>query len=175
MPAGVDADAVRASAGTVGFALFEVLQEAAAAGDVEDLEAAADAEERRVGLKGVLDEGDLDLVTVGVYLGDAVAAGLAVAGGVEIDAGGDEDAVVRREGIDALEGGGVEGDGFATGALDAACVVVPVFAEDVFGAGDEDAGWLGGIGHVGMVTNGRRYSCATLAALLLQGFTLTLA
>ena len=86
----------------------EVLVEGAAGGDVEDLQPAADAEDRLAVLGGPAHEQQLELVARRVAPVAAGAPRVVVARRVEVGAAGEEDAVERV--VDGARGGLVVGD-----------------------------------------------------------------
>ena len=101
------------------------------------------------------DGGFLEDVALGIDLAHAVGAHLPVPRGVEVDAGGDDQAIER--GDRAIERIEVERGGFAAGRLDGLAVLLPALADDILGAGDEDAGSRGsGVGHAPMLATEAR-------------------
>src|SRR5690606_25695768 len=78
VPSGGDAHAVFPAPRAMRLPLLEVLQQRAAKDDVQQLEAAADAEQRDALGEGVLDEGALYAIALRVDGGDALALRLAV-------------------------------------------------------------------------------------------------
>jgi hypothetical protein len=78
--------------------IFEVLDERPAKGDVDDLLAAADAEDRQLPLARLLEEPQLGLVEVVVDGPDLVVLLLPVEGRVDVPATGQEETVDVRQG-----------------------------------------------------------------------------
>jgi hypothetical protein len=75
----------------------DVLDERAAGGDVEDLGAAADGEERQIAVERRGGERQFDAVAFGVDLHCRVARRLAVAGRIDVHAAGEQEAVAFGE------------------------------------------------------------------------------
>jgi len=78
-------------------ALGQVLQQRAAAGDVEHLHPAADPEERQIPLDRALGQRDLERVALRVDVDGRGVHGLAVGGGVDVRAAGEDQAVEQVE------------------------------------------------------------------------------
>jgi hypothetical protein len=99
----------------------EVLHEGAAAGDVEQLHPAADAEHRQVAIQRRLGEGDLEPVPLDSRVLRQRIALRAVGGRVEIGAAGQQQAVQQIDEFAGLDCGCVarrEQQGQAAGAID---------------------------------------------------------
>jgi hypothetical protein len=75
----------------------EVLDERASEGDVEDLDPAAHAEDRKPALERALRELELERVPAGLGRGEVVGRLLAVAARVDVAAAAEEDPVARVE------------------------------------------------------------------------------
>src|SRR5262249_30354769 len=86
----------------------QVLVQAAAAGDVDDLDAAADAEDGLVVGQGPADELDLGPVAARVGAVAALVPRLAVLAGIDVDASGQEEGIELV--VDVAEGGLVAGE-----------------------------------------------------------------
>ncbi len=80
-------------------ALGQMLDEVAAAEDVEELETAADRKRRHVTLERPLEEGELACVTVGLRRVGRRVPLCAVRRGVDVDAPGEDDPVEHVEGL----------------------------------------------------------------------------
>lgn len=130
----------------------EVLVEGAAAGDVHDLAAEADAQDGHAAGLGGAEEGEVEELAVGIGEAGFIVGRLAVESGVEVGAAGDEESVdLIEHGL--VEGGivgGGEDQGYAAGADDGAWVIggeFPGFAAFVAIADvhrDADAGLVHG-------------------------------
>jgi len=125
----------------------EVLDESAAAPDVEGLEAEADGKDRFVEIVGVLNEKFVDIFPGGVggaALGDGV---LAVFLGVDVGgAAGEEDGLAGVDEVGDLGGSGFEGDfdGLASATLDGGGVGWPrALVVGGVGAGGDRNGYAG--------------------------------